>query len=561
MDFRKKTMLALVRRACSIPAPVARALKVAGLLVVILMMCLQLPSIMRPYATDLVLRTSDLSNAIAVSSKPLGDDRNLSVNGTADGPRFPSKHVMDCGADIGRLADIKDRHELDDHIEYLKRYIRFTRKPIERQSYTLLQQSLLHGDAKDGGFERIQLSASNDRKKECRQPLEVSVTQSRFPADVDLSDFIFAIATTTERMNHPTTISEWAFWLTDGNGRPNGGKLLVRLLDATEPELKDVAQRLADAGIDAEVSAWDSRFEKEMAVRYFKLVPLMYQAAPTRKWFVLCDDDTFFTAMNGLVAELKRFDHAKPFYIGTLSEDMNAVSMHGSHAYGGAGIFISRTLAKAIHGVHEKCTTRAKVRQSNTGYGAQGDIILRQCIYDNTDVRLTVLRDLWQFDLSGDVSGFYESGFKPQSIHHFKSGFLWHLAYPLNTTKVAHTCGEDCPYQRFITTDNFIISNGYSIAQYPDGIDFNLDQVERTFHSIIKDKPQNFDLALGPQRPSLQQTGKKIAWELRESHINMEDGSVSQIYIRKKDDERWATKDGKGMKALDGVIELVWVPE
>ncbi|CRK36143.1 hypothetical protein BN1708_019935, partial [Verticillium longisporum] len=107
----------------------------------------------------------------------------------------------------------------------------------------------------------------NVHEAECRKPLDLEVPRSPFPANVDLSDYIFALTTTFKRLKHPKTIEEWAYWLTDGNGRTNGGKLLVRLTDASDVELRDVTQRLADVGIDAEVSACDSRIEKEMAVR------------------------------------------------------------------------------------------------------------------------------------------------------------------------------------------------------------------------------------------------------------------------------------------------------
>lgn len=33
-----------------------------------------------------------------------------------------------------------------------------------------------------------------------------------------------------------------------------------------------------------------------------------------------------------------------------------------------------------------------------------------------------------------------------------------------------------------------------------------------------------------------------------------------QVYIRKKDYERWTMVEGEPQKALDGVIELVWIP-
>lgn len=63
----------------------------------------------------------------------------------------------------------------------------------------------------------------------------------------------------------------------------------------------------------------------------------------------------------------------------------------------------------------------------------------------------------------------------------------------------------------------------------------------------------------GPQRRSLHKTGRKIAWELQEAHVQ-EDGSVLQIYTRRKDDERWVEEDGEPMSKIDGVIELVWIP-
>ncbi|KAG7148079.1 hypothetical protein HYQ46_003060 [Verticillium longisporum] len=163
----------------------------------------------------------------------------------------------------------------------------------------------------------------------------------------------------------PSHMANLCVFIGAGQSTSNGGKLLIQLVDATDAEMTDVAGRLAKVGVDAE--------------------------------FVLCDDDTFFAAMNGLVAKLTTYDPTQPQYVGTLSEDMTTVRLHGSQAFGGGGVFLSRPLAKII----------------------AGDILLRNCIYDNNDI--------------------------------------------------AYTCGEDCPYQR--------------IAQYPDGIDFRLDQVERTCRS------------------------------------------------------------------------------
>ncbi|KLU89452.1 hypothetical protein MAPG_08423 [Magnaporthiopsis poae ATCC 64411] len=180
------------------------------------------------------------------------------------------------------------------------------------------------------------------------------------------------------------------------------------------------------------------------------------------------------------------------------------------------------------------------------------------CIYENTAVRLTIVPELWQLDLMGDPSGFYESGVKPLSLHHYRGG-MWHIGYPTAYTRLAHLCGEDCTLQRFRTNDGFVIAAGFSVAQYPLGMDdLDTDQMERTFRPAPDDKGWNLDFALGTQRRNLARTGRKISWDLQESTLRP-DGSVSQIYVRKADDPRWIDWEGNRMRGNDGVVELVWI--
>jgi hypothetical protein len=169
-----------------------------------------------------------------------------------------------------------------------------------------------------------------------------------------------------------------------------------------------------------------------------------------------------------------------------------------------------------------------------------------------------MMPELHQLDVTGDPSGFYESGISPLSLHHFKGG-MWHYAKVYEGSKIIQTCGEDCFLQRFLTSDDYIISNGYSIAQYPHGIPFDANQMERTFHALPEDHGWNLDFMLGgPGRRNLAETGRKVAWELKEAVIE-DDGSIRQSYIRKADDRRW-TDYGKAMYERDGVLELVWMP-
>jgi hypothetical protein len=419
---------------------------------------------------------------------------------------------------------------------------------------TKLKQNFLTGP-----FKTIDISNLHDSTNRCAEPIDIAVPRSGLPSTVNASDFMFGVSTSYGRFMDPNTtpINEWIYWLTDSHGHSNGGKLLLMLLDASDEELQEVANLLGDVGIDVEV--YHSESSVEMAVRYLTLVPTLYthRDAPNKKWLVTCDDDTFFPSMHGLMEKINRYDHTREMYIGTLSEDIGAVDRHGSQAFGGAGVFLSLPMAKRITELYGECTTDQKIVESNSGWGAQGDILMRKCIYENTETRLTTLADLWQLDFYGDPSGFYESGIKPLSVHHYRGGG-WHVARPLQITKIAVTCGEDCSMLRFQTNDDFIIS-GYSVAHYPEGITFDHQQMEATLHGAPENKGWNLDYAFGPQRPSLLKTGRKIAWELQESEVRA-DGSVSQIYTRKKNDGRWVYPDESPMSNIDGVIELVWIP-
>ncbi|KAI1091490.1 glycosyltransferase family 31 protein [Rostrohypoxylon terebratum] len=469
-----------------------------------------------------------------------------------------SNHVMDCSVNSTHMGDLKAKYELGDTFQYLKRYVKINRQPIARKSITKLAQQFLPSSS---AFTTVDLQhPSTYGNEQCIEPLQVPVTESPYPATGNLSDFMFGVSTTFKRFSSDKTspVNEWTYWLTDGKGNSNGGKLILLLLDATEDQILHARTILHHAGIDVDVYHSDSSME--MAVRYLTLIPTLYNHPErvNKKWLVSCDDDTFFPSVHALTKKFEAYDPSEMLYIGTLSEDVNNVDRHGSQAFGGAGVFLSVPLAAQIAKDYETCKTDEKIHESNSGWGPQGDILLRKCIYENTDVRLSILRGLYQLDLYGDPSGFYESGVKPISLHHFKGGG-WHSALPWEYTKIAHICGEDCTLQRFQTSDNYIISTGFSVAHYPLGINFNLAQMERTFAAAPQDKGWNLDYVFDPQRPSLLKTGRKISWDLQEAQVN-EDNTVSHIYVRKANDWRWVDRNGEPMMQLDGIMELVWIP-
>ncbi|KAK2609369.1 hypothetical protein QQS21_002150 [Conoideocrella luteorostrata] len=454
-----------------------------------------------------------------------------------------------CRTTDTRLLELQRRHELQETFQYARRLMCITRnQEFQRASITKLSQRLLKQD-----FQVIRNTRQPKPKRiSCPEAIDIPVSASPFPQNVDASDFTFAVSTTYERFVESATIllNDWSFWLTNGSGRSNGAKFIVMLLDASQEELELAKLFLTKAGID--VDTYSSNSDLPMAARNMALIPTMYfhPDAIRKKWLVVCDDDTFFPNMHALIEKLQNYDHSTEMYIGALSEDSLAVQKHGSQAFGGAGVFLSVPMAKKIADHFDECASERKVEEANS----QGDRLLRQCIQRHSDIQLTVLQDLWQLDTFGDPSGFYEWGTKPLSIHHYRS---WHSVNPSDLTKIAYVCGEDCTLQRFQTFDNFIIS-GYSIAQYPGGITFDTKQVEKTFRAE-NDTDSNFDYKMGPQRASLAKTGKKLAWEMKEATIQ-EDGRVLQTYIRRANDTRWVDQDLQPLNDYDSVIELLWTP-
>ncbi|KAL2270691.1 hypothetical protein VTJ83DRAFT_62 [Remersonia thermophila] len=478
-----------------------------------------------------------------------------SITPSTSKPSIRPSRNMTCGADRNKLRRWQKQYGLRNTFEYLKRYVQVNRLPIPRSSITWINQTFLAGES------RVMDSNWEPEDASCPDPLVVPVSQSPFPSSANASEFMFGVSTTYQRFIETRTspINEWSYWLTNGHGKSNGGKLILKLFDATDDQLQEAQTKLTGAGIDADV--YRSEPQDIMAVRYLSLVPAMFHhpARDIKKWLVLCDDDTFFPSIHALSEMLAEHDHTRPLYIGALSEDVNNVQRHGSQAFGGAGIFLSVPMAERITNRYDSCRSDQAVNEANSGWGPQGDILLRRCIYANSEVRLTLLHGLWQLDIFGDPSGFYESGLRPLSLHHYRGG-IWHIAHPWHYTKVAHVCGEDCTLQRFQTADNFVISNAFSVAFYPRGIDFDLKQLEATFGPAPDDKGWNFDFAMGPRRPSLHKTGRKISWDLQEATLN-EDGTVSQVYVLKHDDWRWKNPDGAPMTSRDSVIELVWMPD
>jgi hypothetical protein len=123
---------------------------------------------------------------------------------------------------------------------------------------------------------------------------------------------------------------------------------------------------------------------------------------------------------------------------------------------------------------------------------------------------------------------------------------------------VADACGEDCVLQRFQFKDNYIISNGYSVAHYPQGIDFDPLQAEDTFENFAPIHDVDLAYSMGAQRPCLSFTGKKASWQLLDSRAEGP-GTVRQIYVKHRSDPKYFKKGEDGPKD-DSVLVLLWTP-
>jgi hypothetical protein len=450
--------------------------------------------------------------------------------------------------DLTFMKEVLKRNSVGPDVSYASRTIRYIPDAKERLPITVVDHALF-----PQSFTSIDIRRNNNIPEAGR--IELHVKKSVRPDSVDASDLIFAASTTYERFTDAVTspIKEWSRWLTDGQGHTNGAGLILALFNTTQEEIDHSAEKLAEAGISATVVASDSSLD--MAGRYVALVKMLYQhpTRDARKYFGLIDDDTFFPCMNELQRVLAHYDPSKSYYIGTFTERAEWLLDHkAAFGYGGGGIFLTAPVAKKL--VEAPCLLKNDkgryVLESD-----QGDRLLYNCLEKHTEITLTYLPLLHQEDQFGDPSGFYESGQQPLSLHHYKS---WHHFRPDLMHYVADACGEDCVLQRFQFNDNFILSNGFSVAEYPKGIDFDPLQMEYTFDNGREKKGVDMAYTFGALRKSLSQTGRKRSWELLDS-LKEGDGKIRQIYLKRRGDGRWQP-EGADHPTQDSIVQLLWVP-
>lgn len=482
-------------------------------IVVVAFLCLSLLSSnrFRDVALNNSLSAKLAAAAAAKSQAGLGSSSDSSLR--------PPLAPGECSPDIEFLR--RQELGLTDTIRYARRCVtpQFT-KGMDREAVTALDGPLVT----DSTIVNL-TSCSHVDSLPC-DPLTIPVP---FPYPKQTFEhFIFGVATYYDRMIE--ALPAFDHWLAH-----SGAPLVALIVDYADHDLPALETLFGAHGIELIAVHGEPKLTIDQN-HFITLRPTVQNIRPETRWVGVLDDDTFFPSLYALSDAFSAYDHTKELWLGQLSEDFYSVRSWGFFAYGGAGAFLSVPLAKKLEPFQEQCLEEAAL--------PSGDGMLRDCVYYHSKTKLTLVSGLHQQDMRGDLSGFFEAGLKPLSLHHWKS---WYEEPVYKIAEVAKLCG-DCFLQRFRFDDDTLFANGYSIALYRKGLaGLNLDWMEATWNQ----HGPEFDFSIGPLRPPLEKDQKR-SYRLKDAEW-LADGRLRQIYVYKRDKE-----SGEDM---DEVVELLWQPK
>ena len=452
--------------------------------------------------------------------------------------KLKSKPVGACSDSLGWVSSL--------NIAYPIRYAQ--RDVVVQPTGDLGRTSLTKLDEKlFPEFQTIDLAM--DPKVElrnCKDPIILDVP-IYYKQPADASHIIFGISTTLKRLEQ--SIPQLLRWLPNTQARLF---VIVVISEDFGDIEKTVFATLAEKealqikmrGLHMDVTIVDPLEKRDsFSEKYFSLVKLLYSKADEKTlWLSTIDDDTFIPSISALVAILDKYDPNEQYYVGALSENWSAVTRYGLMAFGGAGVFISRPLGQILHDNYDMC--------KETSGSSAGDIRIMECIYQFTTIKLTNERDLHQIDVWGDISGIFESGRFPLSLHHWKPGETGEGGWPVPVMHTIADVCKECFLQRWQFDTDTILANGFSISFYPkSGLKkIDLGMMEETWDST---PPVEFSVnhgtehSLGPTRPKLLLDKQKIQFRLIASAAV--DGGVRQAYYH-------VGNDGD----MDSLLELFW---
>jgi hypothetical protein len=350
------------------------------------------------------------------------------------------------------------------------------------------------------------------------------------PLKVDMSICSFGISTKIPRLRD--TIPQITHWL------PYSGCQLHVIAPPHDDDLP-LEREIRALGVDFTITTVIAPFAKA----YFSMLKKLYESrTQATKWLAMFDDDTFIPSLPYLVQHFNKFYNPEDGrMIAAMSDDIGQIHAFGLLPFGGGGIFVSVPLAKRLteEKVWESCMNSSK---------NQGDQIVNDCLNEFSTVGPTFDMELHQMDITGDPSGYFESGRRLLTIHHWKSWFSVNIPMVANVSKA---CGDECILQSYQLDDNTVLNNWYSINEYPSGIEgkVELGKVEKTWDGEI----WRFVHKIGPLREPVE-PGEKRSLLLVEAGV-VEGVGVRQAYI-----ERATLVDGQ-RRGIDRVMELLWLFE
>jgi hypothetical protein len=370
-------------------------------------------------------------------------------------------------------------------------------------------------------------------------PLTLSVPTS---PKVDTSIMSFGIHTNVNRL--PDAIPQLQHWL------PNT-KSTLHILVPPSDKMQQHQQQMRDLGIKATIKTTNLPFSKA----YFSLIKELYDTrTPQAKWLVLIDDDTFIPSLPALIAHLnKAYDSSEEILLAAMSDNIDQIRNFGLIPFGGGGIFVTVPLAAKLT---DPKVWRACMELPHD----QGDQIVDGCLRAYSPVVPTFDQGLNQMDMNGDenvMAGYYESGRRMLTVHHWRS---WYSVDMPALAYVSKACGDEGILMRWLFEGDIVLSNGYSIAEYPNGIE--LEELAMVEHTWPYEKSKALH-KIGPLRDPL---GKEDKITLRMAGTEILEGyGVRQTYIHRAERVEKTTRAENGpagrmeQVGADRVVELIWV--
>ncbi|KAM0563196.1 hypothetical protein ACHAPJ_000912 [Fusarium lateritium] len=403
-----------------------------------------------------------------------------------------------------------------------------------------------------------------------RQELNLPILGGPRPGQIDASDFLFAISTSFDRVvrDDYAVAKDWARWMTGGNEHGNGASFLLVLDQGHYQQAKKLNEVLNGFGIDAHVTI--SEGQVSPARRYFNMIEAakkhsatLAQKGQMKKWYGILDEEIFLPNLSYLQERLFAYNSGKELYVGLPSERGDwAIGEGFMTTYGGGAIFLTRPAVSRIPQL--PCF---KDSSDNPASKQRWDSLLQDCLTKNTKMKMHILPSFYSPKDNDDYSSHldsYETGIQPLALHDYEER---HQLTPSQAHLVTDVCGEACFLQRYRFRDNWVLVNGYTITEYPDGSHLSdmplatagkaSESRRRSLIGPVKLKEDTLD------RKMLFWTGRKNVWKLMDS-VTTPGGDVWQAYVKRGAIDEPKLRKRSGVKVegakeeKDSVIVLVW---